>query len=268
MKKAGCGVTSMAMVIANLSDSTVTPLQTNKEATEYGYCSGDTGTSPDYFKKAAEKYKLTIKSKTKTNSTNIEESANEIVNTIRNGGLVIINVNPSWLNHSSGHYLVAKGIDENGNLVIADPYADSLTTPVRNNISAEEIIKNYVDNKHGWYLFTSDKSKSIVEKYSANESEVISGSNLGKGYLGNPLNPKDTKKDFMKLSTAKCFPRYCSGGAHSGIDLNNSNSGAGMGAKVQFIQENIVIIVGLFIAIMASSYFFVHQLKKVTKKVE
>ena len=43
---------------------------------------------------------------------------------------------------------------------------------------------------------------------------------------------------------------------------------AGMGAKVQFIQENIVIIVGLFIAIMASSYFFVHQLKKVTKKVE
>ena len=43
---------------------------------------------------------------------------------------------------------------------------------------------------------------------------------------------------------------------------------AGMGAKVQFIQENIVIIVGLFIAMMASSYFFVHQLKKVTKKVE
>ena len=43
---------------------------------------------------------------------------------------------------------------------------------------------------------------------------------------------------------------------------------AGMGAKVQFIQENIIIIVGLFITMMASSYFFVHQLKKVTKKVE
>ena len=43
---------------------------------------------------------------------------------------------------------------------------------------------------------------------------------------------------------------------------------SGIGAKVQFIQENIVIIVALFIAMMASSYFFVHQLKKVTKKVE
>lgn len=42
----------------------------------------------------------------------------------------------------------------------------------------------------------------------------------------------------------------------------------GVGAKVQFIQENIIIIVGLFIAIMASIYFFVHQLKKVTKNVE
>lgn len=42
----------------------------------------------------------------------------------------------------------------------------------------------------------------------------------------------------------------------------------GVGTKVQFIQENIIIIVGLFIAIMASGYFFVHQLKKVTKNVE
>ena len=245
MKKAGCGVTSMAMVIANLSDPTVTPIQTNKEATEYGYCSDDSGTSSSYFYKAAEKYNLTIKAKTKSNNTNIEKSANEIVNTIKNGGLVVINVNPSWLNHSSGHYLVAKGVDENDNLIIADPYADSLTTPVRNNVSAEEILKNYVNNKHGWYMFTSSKSNNISEKYCANDSEVILGGNSKNGYLGNPLNPADTKRDFMKVASARCFPRYCGGGAHSGFDLN-SGSGAPYGTKVYAMDSGTVSYAGTY----------------------
>ena len=39
----------------------------------------------------------------------------------------------------------------------------------------------------------------------------------------------------------------------------------GMGSKIQFIQDNILIIVGLFVAIMTSGYFFVSQLKKVIK---
>ena len=244
IKKAGCGVTSMAMVIANLSDPKITPSITNQEAYQGGYCGASGGTHPDYFTVAAKKYNLTIKSKTKSNNTDIEKSANEIVNTIRNGGLVIINVNPSWLNHSSsGHYLVAKGLDKNGNLIIADPYADSLTTPVRNNVSAEEVIKNYVNNDHGWYMFTSDKSKNISEKYCANESEVILGGNPNKGYLGNPLKPADTKRDFMKVASARCFPRYCGGGAHSGFDLN-SGSGAPYGAKVYAMDSGTVSFAG------------------------
>lgn len=41
----------------------------------------------------------------------------------------------------------------------------------------------------------------------------------------------------------------------------------GMGSKIQFIQENILIVVGLLMAMMISSYFFVSQLKKMTKSV-
>lgn len=41
----------------------------------------------------------------------------------------------------------------------------------------------------------------------------------------------------------------------------------GIGSKIQFIQDNILIIVGFFVAIMTSGYFFVYQLKKMTKNV-
>ena len=66
------------------------------------------------------------------------------------------------------------------------------------------------------------------------------------GYLGNPLNPSDTKKDFMETSSAKCFPKYCSGGAHSGIDLNKGNSGAVMGSKVYAMDSGVVSSVGSY----------------------
>lgn len=169
IRQSGCGITSMAMVIANLADSKVDPLITNDEAYSGGYC-GDYGTSSVYFATAAKKYNLTYNGEIKGDNTNLKKSANKIVNTIKNGGLVIINVNQSWLNGGSGHYIVAKGIDDVGNLIIADPYADSLQTPVRNNISANKVIQDYVNNGHGWFMFTSSKSSEIIEKYCKEES--------------------------------------------------------------------------------------------------
>ena len=171
IKHAGCGITSMAMVIANLADSNVTPFITNEEAYNGGYCGNGTGTSYAYFFEAANKYNIKYTYGLKSNSTDITKASSDIVNTIKKGGLVIINVNGSWLNGNSGHYIVAKGVDENDNLVIADPYAESLDRPVRNNVSAQKILTDFVNNDSGWFMFTSDKSNEIVNKYCKQSGE-------------------------------------------------------------------------------------------------
>ena len=240
IKSSGCGVTSMAMVIANLTNNNVTPLTTNEEAYEGGFCGNSIGgTNAGYFSVAASKYGLSIKSGVKSDSTNISDAANDIISTIRSGGLVIINVNSSWLNGSSGHYIVAKSVDDSGNLIFADPYADSLDSPVRNNIKATEVVQNYVNNGHGWYMFTSNKSKEIVEKYCNPKGKAT-------GYLGNPVDPNDTTTDFYKISeSAQCFPKYCSGSPHSGFDLNASNN-VNSGDPVYAMDGGTVSSVGTF----------------------
>ena len=172
IKQAGCGITSMAMVIANLADSNVTPFITNEEAFNGGYCGNGTGTSYTYFFEAADKYNIKYTYALKSNSTDITKASNDVVNTIKKGGLVIINVNGSWLNGNSGHYIVAKGVDENDNLIIADPYAESLDRPVRNNVSAKKVLTDFVNNGSGWFMFTSDKSNEIVNKYCKQSGEI------------------------------------------------------------------------------------------------
>lgn len=171
IKQAGCGITSMAMVLANLTDQNVDPFTTNEEAFNGGYCGNGTGTSHMYFLEAAEKYNIKYTYGIKSDSTDISKASKDIINTIKKGGLVIINVNGSWLNGNSGHYIVVKGIDENNNLIIADPYATSLDKPVRNNVSAEKVLKDFVNNESGWFMFTSDKSNEIVNKYCKSTSE-------------------------------------------------------------------------------------------------
>lgn len=238
IKEGGCGITSMAMVIANLSDVKVNPSITNTEAYNGGFCGSERGTDAGYFSDAAKRYGLSLTSVVKTDATNIKKSSQKIIETIKDGGLVIINVNASWLNGGSGHYIVAKSLDSNNDLIIADPYADSLTSPVRNNVSASKIIEDYVDNNHGWYMFTSDKSSAIAKKYCKVPDEE-------KGYLGNPINPDDTTRDFLNVASAKCFPKYCSGGPHSGFDLNSS-TGAPAGTPVYAMDSGIVTYAGTY----------------------
>lgn len=222
IEKAGCGITAMAMVISNLTDTKVDPIKANEEAFA-GYNNGQNvhcnkengGTKYSYFKDAAEHYKLTYNAVEKSNSTDINKSAEEMLDTIRKGGLAIIEVNNSWLvGGRNYHFLVAKSIDGEGNLVIADPAAQSINDTASNNgsnhISAVKLLQDYVDNGRSWFMFTGDKSNDIVKKY------CVTSSN---GYLGNPLDPNDVSRDFMQVPSAGCFPYYCGGGAHSGFDL-------------------------------------------------
>ena len=76
------------------------------------------------------------------------------------------------------------------------------------------------------------------------KSDSNSSSYKATGYLANPINPSDTKKDFMEVSDAKCFPYYCeTKEAHSGIDLY-PRDGAEENTKVYAMDSGVVSAVG------------------------
>lgn len=219
IKSSGCGITAMAMVVANLSNSEVTPDVTNAEAQEGGYCgAGIGGTSAGYFKAAADKYGLKYSSGAKTDGMDMTKATNDINNTLRSGGLVIINVNGNWLNGNSGHYIVAKGIDASDRLIIADPYADRIDNPKRNLLTASEIIKNYVNVNYGWYMFTSDKSMEILNNYCTTIKVNSDGTTTG--YLTDPITPTNTNaqtRASLKGNSQSLY--YLSGKYHGGTDF-------------------------------------------------
>ncbi len=153
----GCGTTSMAMVINNLTDTKVTPIITSNNAAKMsGACTPSGGTNFVYFENEAKNYGLTYKWLTK-DSDGINK-AKEILNS---GGLVIANVGPASPFTSGGHYIVIRSITSDDKVYVADPnHHELFDTPYP---LSDFINKSWIT--YGWFGFTSKKSALIKEKY-------------------------------------------------------------------------------------------------------
>ncbi|MGH7156996.1 MAG: C39 family peptidase [Candidatus Saccharimonadales bacterium] len=111
----GCGITSLAMVVATLSDSSQTPLTLAKQ---YGDAYHDAeGTSWGLWQVAATDYHL--------QEQDIGVDFNQAAQTIRQGGLVIIAVNSGGGGYftSGSHLMVIRAVDDQGNFYLADAAA-------------------------------------------------------------------------------------------------------------------------------------------------
>ncbi len=232
ISSSGCGVTSMAMVLANLVDDSFDPIKTMNEAKEGGYCGSNiSGTSSEYFSSASKKYGLNYESLAASDTSSNADS--KIINTLSSGGLIIANVGAGWSTVTSGHYLVIKGITADNKLIIADPMTNSLNNPFKNNITISEMRKYMSGRK--FHLFTGGKSDEIKNKYCKS---------LQSGTLSSPFGLKDTR-DFSNMGNAKCFPNYCSssphgyGAPHGAIDLAISS-----GTEIYAMDSGKVINVG------------------------
>lgn len=234
ISSSGCGVTSMAMVLANLYNSSIEPHTTMNDAyTGFSqkYCGeGIVGTNSGFYKAEAEKYGLTYH---KLSSD--KAGAEKAVNVLKQGGLVVVSVNNSsdFTTGDSGHYLVIRSIEADGQTVhVANPNRRTKDDPQNTqsfNIY-DFINKGWINT--GWHGITSAKSSEIVQKY-CTSSEVTNPTGEKKaatGILGYPVGG----------GASGCNMNFPSYSGHTGIDING-NQGAKAGDPILAADNGTVI---------------------------
>ena len=184
----GCGVTSMAMVVATLKqDSSITP-ETINSATREGIDCGDDGSNGDnLIPNFASTYGLKSE-KIDTNSS-VNDIKNSIKEALDSGSLVIGNTDGVFgsgtYKTGGGHYVVIRGYSEN-EVYVADPFQTSTMTGycegfneknqcIKLSTDFDTLINNVIlHNKSGFYIISggipfSDNSEERLNDGIQNE---------------------------------------------------------------------------------------------------
>lgn len=114
----GCGPTSVAMVVATLADSSVTPVQTAAWGNANGGYTPNVGSNSNMLVGGPEHWGLKVQS--------IGQDFNAAIATLKAGGLVIAGgTSPGSVDippfSTSGHVIVLRGLDSSGNFLIGNP---------------------------------------------------------------------------------------------------------------------------------------------------
>lgn len=111
--QSGCGPTALSIVISSLSSNTVNPIELANWAFQNGYkCEGN-GSYHSLIPAAAKHYNL------KVEGAGIQE-AQKIVDALEDGKLVIAIMSKGHFT-SGGHFIVLRGITDEGDILVADP---------------------------------------------------------------------------------------------------------------------------------------------------
>ena len=111
----GCCPTTLSMVYMGLTGKTdKTPYDTSVMAKKGGYAYDGEGTVADFLPAAASKLGLGCEE--------IYPDADELTSYLAQGYPVIVNVGPGDFT-TAGHFIVACGLDENGKVIVNDPYS-------------------------------------------------------------------------------------------------------------------------------------------------
>ena len=108
----GCGPTALAMVVASMTDNKVTPYDVAQWSAQNGYrCEGN-GSYHSLIPNGGEHYGLTV--------DKIGKDSKKLVEALESGKLVIAIMAPGHFT-TTGHFIVLRGITEEGNVLVADP---------------------------------------------------------------------------------------------------------------------------------------------------
>ncbi len=112
--QAGCGPTSAAMALSDVTGKQITPKETLKYAQDKGFIDGARGTRSDYFKHIGAEYGVNF-----AETTNNEDV---IKGQLRQNKPVILHGDGGKAYTKNGHYIVATGVSRDGNTItVKDP---------------------------------------------------------------------------------------------------------------------------------------------------
>lgn len=115
ISSSGCGPTAMAMVLTKLTGKKVSPVDTANWSLNNGYRIPNCGTAWAYFGALAPKYGVSCKQMGVTREN--------IINNLKAGKILIMSMGPGDFTRS-GHYIVLRGITEDGRIIVSDPNSE------------------------------------------------------------------------------------------------------------------------------------------------
>jgi hypothetical protein len=179
--KAGCGPTSAAMVIASLKDPSVTPATTAKWSLDHGYKALRQGTYYSYFVPQLKAYGIPARQLNQYNNWHSNDQA-KLRTSVRahlNAGRWLITCMGKGTWTSSGHFVLAYGMDSSGRVLINDP-ASTATHRTHGDMNT------YLNEAKYWWLIeppvekggddlTKDEVQNMIDESIA---KVLAGENL------------------------------------------------------------------------------------------
>ncbi|MDU5947755.1 C39 family peptidase [Paenibacillus macerans] len=109
----GCGPTSLAIVVSTLTDKAVDPVAMSKWAYDNGYLAEGTGSYHSLIPDGARHFGL------KVDGVTVKEQQ-KIIDALASGKLVIAIMGKGHFT-SSGHFIVLRGVTDDGQILVADP---------------------------------------------------------------------------------------------------------------------------------------------------
>lgn len=112
ISQAGCGPTSLAMVLSTYTGQNITPVDTAQYAMQHKYRIIGNGTSDELFPAMCQEYGIEGEFQT--------PSSQNIINALQQGKLVIAHMGKGTFTNG-GHYIVLRGLTEDGKVLVGDP---------------------------------------------------------------------------------------------------------------------------------------------------
>ena len=203
----GCGATSFAMLISNLSDTEFDPVAANEESASIGGCATGSGTYDKLFTSITSHEGFTIEK-----LSNDDKGVTNAIAALKNGALIAANVQANSDFTSGGHWILLRGLTEDNMVKVADP--NSKERSLTGTYSINKFIdENWLIDKngtaHSWYAIYGPKSEEIKGYSNLNvEGEAT-------GTLGYPV-------EGVTGCDASDYPNYSNGNYHGGTDINAS----------------------------------------------
>ncbi len=161
----GCGPTAMATVITSLTGEIVNPKTVGDWMYYNGYYATGGGTRHTGIAAAAKNWGLTVETQAQKYGT-IDEEA--IKQALREGKLVVALVAYGYVHFKSGgHYVTLRGVDEEGNILVADPARTSNSLDSVKFDLSRIVSDTRVGDDYNFWIIGNDQEVDLSGRFDA-----------------------------------------------------------------------------------------------------